>query len=255
MLNAASYRRTIIEAVIARLLPVTAARACFEGGSAATGRLDAFSDIDLVIVAPLSSADAAFDAVESALWPHSIAHTWRVDPPSFPQTAQRFYFLADAPRFFAVDCVVASESGVEAFLERERHGDPLVYFDRTAKIRARAVDRTALSERRMKRWGQLRGSVPVIAMLVDKELARGRPLEALGFYQGLLRALLEVLGIEHRPDRFDFNWRYVETQFPEDARALLARYAFVADEQALRERAPQLAEELRRRLSGEAPPA
>ena len=254
MLNAANYRRTIIEAVIAHLLPVTAVRACFEGGSAATGRLDAFSDIDLVIVAPLPSADAAFDAVESALSPHSIVHTWRVEPPSFPQTAQRFYFLADAPRFFAVDCVVASESGVEAFLERERHGDPLVYFDRTSRIRARAVDRTALAERRVKRWGQLRGSVPVIAMLVEKELARGRPLEALGFYQGLLRALLEVLGIEHRPDRFDFSWRYVETQLPEDARALIARYAFVADEQALRERAPQLADELRRRLAAEAPP-
>lgn len=254
MLNAANYRRTIIEAVIARLLPVTAVRACFEGGSAATGRLDDYSDIDLVIVAPLSSADDVFDAVELALSPHSIVHIWRVEPPPFPQTAQRFYFLADAPRFLAVDCVVASESGVEPFLERERHGDPLVYFDRTSKVRARAADRTALAERRMKRWGQLRGSVPVFAMLVDKELARGRPLEALGFYQGLLRALLEVLGIEHRPDRFDFNWRYVETQLPEGARALLARYAFVADEQALRERAPQLSEELRRLLADETPP-
>jgi len=255
VLNAANYRRTVIEAVIAHLLPVTAVRACFEGGSAATGRLDDFSDIDLVIVAPLSSADAAFDAVESALSPHSIAHVWRVDPQPFPQTAQRFYFLADAPRFFAVDCVVTSEAGVEAFLERERHGDPLVYFDRTSRIRARAVDRPALAERRAKRWRQLQGSVPIFAMLVDKELARGRPLEALGFYQGLLRALLEVLGIEHRPDRFDFNWRYVETQLPEDARSLLARYAFVADEQALRKRATQLADELRRRLAGEAPPA
>ena len=76
--------------------------------------------------------------VESALSPHSIAHVWRVEPTPFPETAQRFYFLADAPRFFAVDCVVASEAGVEPFLERERHGDPLVYFDRTSKIRARA---------------------------------------------------------------------------------------------------------------------
>jgi hypothetical protein len=234
---------------------MTAVRACFEGGSAATGRLDEFSDIDLVIVAPLTSADVVFDAVESALSPHSIVHTWRVDPPPFPQTAQRFYFLADAPRFFAVDCVVASEAGVEPFLERERHGDPLVYFDRTSRIRARTVDRTALAGRRARRWGQLQGAVPVFAMLVDKELARGRPLEALGFYQALLRSLIEVLGMSHRPDRFDFNWRYVETQLPEDARALLARYAFVADAQELREQAPQLADELRRRLAGEAPPA
>lgn len=252
-MNAAYYRRAVIEAVIARLLPLTAVRACFEGGSAATGRLDDYSDIDLVIVAPLAAADAAFDAVEAGLTARTISHVWHVDPPPFPDTAQRFYFLADAPRFFAVDCVVAAEEAVSPFLERERHGEPLVYFDRTSKIRARPVDRSALAERRARRWKQLQGAVPVYAMLVDKELARDRPLEALGFYQALVRALIEVLGMTHRPDRFDFGWRYVETQLPEDVRALLARFAFVADGEALRTRAPQLAAELMQRLRGEAP--
>jgi hypothetical protein len=251
--NAAHYRRAVIEAVIARLLPITAVRACFEGGSAATRRLDDYSDIDLVIVAPLAAADEAFDAVEAALSPHGISHVWRVDPPPFPDTAQRFYFLADAPRFFAVDCVVVSEAAAGQFLERERHGDPLVYFDRTSKIRARPVDALGLGERRARRWKQLQGAVPIYAMLVAKELARGRPLEALGFYQALLRALLEVLGMVHRPDRFDFGWRYVETQLPEGERQRLARFAFVAGPEALRERAPELVAELLQRLRGEAP--
>lgn len=250
-MNAAHYRRGVIEALIARLLPLPAVRACFEGGSAATGRIDDFSDIDLFIVAPLAAADAAFDAVEAGLSARTrITHVWRIEPPLYADTAQRFYFLADAPRFFAVDCLVVTESGVSQFLERERHGEPLVYFDRGLKIRARPLDSTALKERRAQRWRQLQGSVPVYAMLLDKELARGRPLEALGIYQVLLRALLEVLGVEHRPDRFDFGWRYVETQLPEHARALLAHYAFVGDERALRERAPRLAAELKQRLAG-----
>jgi len=248
-MNPANYRRGLIEAVIARLLRLDAVRACFEGGSAATGRLDDFSDVDLVVVAPLSCAGPAFEAVEQALEPHSIAHVWRVEPAPFPDTAQCFYFLADAPRYFAVDCVVVTEAGVDAFLERERHGEPLVYFDRTGRIHARPADQTALRERRGRRRGQLQGAVPVYAMLVEKELERGRPLEALGFYQALVRALLEVLGMTHRPDRFDFNWRYVETQLPEPARALLAHYAFVADERALRERSPNLVKELLSRLA------
>lgn len=251
-MTAAHYRRALIEAVIARLLPLTAVRACFEGGSAATGRLDDYSDIDLVIVAPLDAAATAFDAVEGALSPHGISHEWRVEPPPFPGTAQRFYFLADAPRFFAVDCLVVDDTAVGQFLERERHGEPLMYFDRTSRLRARPLDQAALAERHGRRWKQLQGAVPVYAMLVDKELARGRPLEAMGFYQALLRALLEVLGMAHRPDRFDFSWRYVETQLPDDARALLRRFAFIADENALRDRAPQLAAELQRRLRGEA---
>jgi hypothetical protein len=252
-MNAAHYRRALVEAVIARLLPVTAVRACFEGGSAATGRLDDYSDIDLVIVAPLAAADEAFGAVEAALVPHRISHVWRVDPPPFPDTAQRFYFLADAPRFFAVDCVVVTETAAGQFLERERHGQPLVYFDRSSKIRARPVDAPALAARRARRWEQLQGAVPIYAMLVDKELARGRPLEAMGFYQALLRALLEVLGIVHRPDRFDFGWRYVETQLPAEERALLARFAFVADPEALRQQASELVAELLQRLRGPAP--
>ena len=144
--------------------------------------------------------------------------------------------------------MVVTESAVAQFLERERHGQPLVYFDRTSRIRAHPLDRDALARRRAKRLEQLRGAVPVYTMLVDKELARGRPLEALGSYQALLRALIEVLGIRHRPERFDFGWRYVETQLPDDARALLAHYAFIADPATLRERAPELSAELARRL-------
>lgn len=252
-MNAGHYRRAVIEAVIARLLPIVEVRACFEGGAAATGRLDDYSDIDLVIVAPLAAAEGAFDAVETALAPHAISHVWRIDPPPFPDTAQRFYFLADAPRYFAVDCVVVAEAAVGQFLERERHGQPLVYFDRTSKIRARPLDQDALAERRARRWKQLQGAVPIYAMLVEKELARGRPLEALGFYQALLRALVEVLGMAHRPDRFDFGWRYVETQLPDDARELLTRFAFVADAAALKELSPRLAAELLKRLRGEEP--
>ena len=252
-MNAAHYRRAVIEAVIARLLPIGAIRALFEGGSAATGRLDDYSDIDLVVVAPLEAADEAFEAIEAALAPHRISHVWRVDPPAFPGTAQRFYFLADAPRFFAVDCVVVAEAAAGQFLEHERHGTPLVYFDRTFKVRARPADRAALAERRTRRRQQLQGAVPIYAMLVEKELARGRPLEALGFYQALLRALLDVLGMAHRPDRFDFGWRYVETQLPEDERKRLARFAFVGDADALRERAPELAAELLQRLRDDAP--
>lgn len=249
-MNAANYRRGVVEALIASLLPIPAARACFEGGSAATGRLDEHSDIDLVVVAPLAAADAVFGAIEAALSARTrITHAWRVEPAPFPGTAQRFYFLGDAPRFFAVDCVVVTEEAVPSLLERERHGTPLVYFDRSGKVRARPLDQAALAQRRAMRWAQLQGAVPVYAMLLEKELARGRPLEAMGFYQSLQRALLEVLGIAHRPDRFDFGWRYVETQLPEEAQALLRRFAFVGDAEALHQQSAELTAELRKRLA------
>ncbi len=177
-----------------------------------------------------------------------ISHRWHVDPPPFRDTAQRFYFLAGAPRFFALDCVIVTESGAAQFLERERHGVPQVAFDRTGQITALPLDRPALEARRSHRLAQLRGAVPVFRMLVEKEFARGHPLEAFGFHQVLLRALIELLGMQYRPDRFDYGWRYVETELPEDAQHLIKRYAFVGDADALQRLSSELGEELARRL-------
>ncbi len=133
-------------------------------------------------------------------------------------------------------------------MERERHGDPQVQFDRSAKIAALPLDRPALDARWFHRLAQLRGAVPVFRMLLAKELARGHPLEAFGFHQVLLRALIELLGMRYRPDRFDFGWRYVETELPEPAQRLIERYAFIADAGALRQLSSELAEELMRQL-------
>lgn len=246
----ATYRAAVAEAVVGALSSCDDVAGCWEGGSAATGRLDDFSDIDLVIVAELDRANAIFETVERALeGVDRIVHRWHVEPPPFRDTAQRFYFLAGAPRFFAVDCAITTAAGALQFLERERHGAPCVYFDRTGTIRALPLDRAALEARRAQRLAQLQGALPVYRMLVEKELARGHALEASGFYQALLRALIELLGMRDRPDRFDFGWRYVDTQLSEASRSLLRRFAFVADAAALKTHSVELGAELDRLLA------
>ena len=244
-----TYRRQVKDAIISVLRMRDDVAGCWEGGSTATGRLDEFSDMDLVIVASLDAADAIFAAVEDAISAiGKISHRWYVDPPPFRDAAQGFYFLVDAPRFFAIDCVIVTESGAAQFLERERHGVPQVAFDRTGQIAPLPLDQPALEARRSHRLAQLRGAVPVFRMLVEKELARGHPLEAFGFHQVLLRALIELLGMQYRPDRFDYGWRYVETELPENARQLIKRYALVSDVDALPRLSSELGEELARRL-------
>ncbi len=209
-------------------------RAIGEGGAAARGRADEYSDLDLMIVAPLAQAESIFSKVEAAIGAiAAITHRWLVEPVGFPEMAQRFYFMADAPRYFAVDCSVLSAAGIDSFLERERHGEAVVWFDRDGVLEARALDAEALARRRAQRLQQLQGAVPVYSMLVEKELARGHKLEALGFYQVLVRALIELLGIRHRPDRFDYGWRYVERELPEAAQTLIAQHAFVSNAVAL----------------------
>ena len=193
-----TYRRQIKNAIVSAIRARNDVAGCWEGGSAATGRVDEFSDIDLVIVASLDAADAIFDAVEDAISAvGEISHRWHVDPPPFRDTAQRFYFLAGAPRFFAVECVIVTATGFAQFLEREGHGEPQVQFDRTGQIAALPLDEHTLA---------------------------------------------------YRPHRFDYGWRYVETELPEHAQHLIERYAFVADHGRLRRLSGELGEELTRRL-------
>lgn len=232
--TASEYRRRVTARVVAALRDEPEVEALFEGGAAARGRADEYSDIDLMVVAPPERAGWLFERIEEALADIApIAHRWSVEPPGFPDMAQRFYFLADAPRFFALDCSVLSPAAGATFLERERHGEPIVWLDRRGTITARPVDKAALAKRRRHRLDQVRGMVPVYAMLVDKEMARGHPLEALGFYQVLVKVLIELLGMQHRPERFDFAWRYVERELPEDAQALIAGHAYVGGADAL----------------------
>ena len=242
---AAAYRERVAATIVATLRDDPAIAAIGEGGAAARGRADEFSDLDLMIVAPVAGAEAIFAIVESALRTIApITHTWRVEPPGFPDMAQRFYFLADAPRHFAVDCSVITPAGIVTFLEQERHGEMIVWFDRAAALTSRPVDGESLARRRAHRLAQLRSAVPVYAMLVDKELERGHALEAYGFYQVLVRALIELLGMQHRPDRFDFGWRYVERELPPSAQELIARYAFVPDGHSLALRSTSLVSEV-----------
>ena len=228
-----AWRKRLTEDLV-EAVRAAGALACWEGGSAATGRLDQFSDIDLCIVAPLAQADTLFTVVEASLsGTTAIDHRWIVDPVPWSHMAQRFYLLRDAPPYFAVDCSVVAPEGLDQFLERERHGEPVVYFDTTGTVRATTLDAAAHARRIAHRRAQIAQFTPVYALLVRKDLARERPLEALGFYQVLVRALAELMGMRFRPERFDFGLRYVTSDFPADAQAELAAVAFVPDAAAL----------------------
>jgi hypothetical protein len=54
----------------------------------------------------------------------------------------------------------------------------------------------------------------VLHWLVDKELQRGGPIDALHFYQSLLARVVELARMRHCPDRFDFGGRYLRRDLP-----------------------------------------
>jgi hypothetical protein len=248
--EATAFRTSLVDRLLTAVTASAIVEAVFEGGSAATGRLDEFSDIDWVMVAPLEHAADLFQAVERAADTVSpIVHRWKVDPVGFAEMAQRLYLLRDAPPYFMLDCAVVSRDGLKPFLERERHGEPVVYLDRAGIVRPRSIDQGHWAAKRAHRVDQLRGLVPIFDALVAKELARGRGIEAAGFYQTLVRALIETIGIAERPDRFDFGWRYLERELSPESQRLIESFAVVAGPGALNDKRSAVVAELQRRLA------
>jgi hypothetical protein len=227
----AAFRERIFSAVLPPLEADERVRACWEGGSVAMGRADEFSDIDLYVVADTTVHEAILDEFERVLANAApIAHTWKVDPPAFPEVTQRIHLLREAPRFFAVDCAVLTAAAAEQFLERERHGEPRVLFDRDGKIAAPPLDRARHAARMQARLAQIRASWPVYRTIVEKEVARDHALDAIGFYfGGLLRPLIELVGMRYRPERFDYGWRYLHADLPAELQRTLQDFAYVDD--------------------------
>jgi hypothetical protein len=224
-----AFRDRIFGAVLPVLEADATVRASWEGGSIAMGRADEFSDIDLYVVAEMSCHQAVLETFESALGQAaSIGHVWPVDPPPFAEVSQRIYLLRDAPRFFAVDCAVLTVAATVQFLERERHGEPRILFDRDGTITARPLDQARHEARLYGRLEQIRASWPVYRTIVEKELARGRALDAIGFYfSGLMRPLIELVGMRYRPERFDYGWRYLHDELPVELQRQLEGLAYV----------------------------
>jgi hypothetical protein len=242
VVSPAAFRERIFFAVLPPLEADQRVRACWEGGSVAMARADEFSDIDLYVVAEPAHHQVVLDEFERALANAApIAHTWKVDPPAFPGVSQRIYLLRDAPRFFAVDCVVLSVAASEQFLERERHGEPRMLFDRDGKISAPPLDRARHAAHLQARLAQIRASWPVYRTIVEKELVRGHALDAIGFYfSGLLRPLVELIGMRYRPERFDYGWRYLHVDLPAELQQVLRNFAYVDTPAQIRAHLPEI---------------
>lgn len=155
--------------------------AAWEGGSAANGTSDPYSDIDLVIVGK-DSFEGIFDVIEMALSRVSRISYKFVEPKCFwPGCYQRIYFLEGAPKHFFVDIAVFLETSPEVlseFMQPERHGNPVVHFDKVGLVKPRPSDPVALKSQHLKRLKEIEAAYPIFKLEVEKELDREHPIDA-----------------------------------------------------------------------------
>ena len=201
-------------------------RAAWVGGSDATHRTDAWSDIDLQLVTSPSRWEDAFVLIEGCLdGLGGIAH--RVDFGERERGAycQRFYRAVGAPEHLMVDLCVMHPERLGPHLDPDRHGDSVIWHDADGLLTPRA-DR-GVAHAMMVRHADLEAKTPMFAHLAAKALRRGLLIEAHTMYRRvLLSPLVEALRMRHCPVRWDFGFRYLPDDLPPDVVERLERLSF-----------------------------
>lgn len=231
-------RADIIEAVSSGLREHPAVLAGWEGGSAAFGAVDAYSDIDLTfLVEPEASIPEIFEAAERALERMTpIASCYHEPPGPWVGITQRYYRFTEADAYLLLDLALLRTDAPDHFLEVERHGEVLPLFDKAGTwLRPRAVDAAALQARRDKRRKEIAIWFPMSQNFVIKSILRGDPVYAIACYQAItLRPLVELLRMRDCPLRWDFGLRYLDRDLAPEDSSRLKELVFVRDLEDLR---------------------
>lgn len=223
-----------------RLSGCNAVLAMWEAGSAAFDRADDLSDVDIGVLAKPDSLEAVWAAVEAGLDDvGGFSIRWENPVHVFKGMTQRVYRPTNAPPCLDLDIGVFQEPADDLYLQKQRHGQAHIFFDRTPDQRtANASFDEAAHAQRMRealhqeimRWNLYRD-------FVSKEHSRGRTIDAFGFYVAFaVRPVLNLLGMLHRPDRFDYGFRYLKEELPPGVVNQIERLCYVASPDQLPER-------------------
>jgi hypothetical protein len=220
-----SLRDRITTAICHALEPLPAVLAAWEGGSAAFGAVDGYSDIDLnVLVDDEVSFDLLYAAAEASLGAVSpITASHFVHP-------GRYYKLRDGGEFLLVDLSFFRAGASDHALEVERHGEARALFDKGDWLHPRPLDEDALAAKRDKRLRELQTWFMFSQSFVRKAVLRGQDVEALASFWGYtLKPLVELLRMRYCPVRWDFGMRYLDRDLPPDIYSQLRDLMFVRD--------------------------
>lgn len=220
-----SLREQISGVVCSALEPLPDVLAGWEGGSAAFGAIDSYSDIDLFfLVNDNASFDHLYATVASSLRglsPITLCHDG---------AAGRYYQLKAAGEYLMVDLCLLRVSAPDRYLDVERHGRLRPLFDKGEWLHPRSSDLTAVANKREERRRELQEWFITSQIFVNKAIRRGHQAEALAAYwAATLKPLAELLRMRHSPARWDFGMRYMHRDLPPATYEKFCDLMFVRD--------------------------
>ncbi len=211
-------RDEIRDALIGLIQPLSNVLAAWEGGSAATGYLDSYSDLDLIIVTQGDDADNLFALIDSHFETmYGIIRKFRVPEPTWHGMSQCFYFLKDTGAYFYCDLAIVGQNNPAKLMEKDRHGQARVYFDKCNVYKPEATSDEELDKLK-NRFYQIATSFDFISIReLQKAIARKNWIAShTNYMQFINRNLVIMLNLKYRPEKVDFGIRYAERDYPKE---------------------------------------
>lgn len=222
----------VVKTIKAAVEPLEYVYGMFEGGAIAFGRDDEYSDIDIHFVAADEQIDNVLPIIEQALLTLApIKDKFELPQPTWFGGAQTFFRLEGHPEWLMIDCAVMKNSAEDKFLDKEVHGNHIVHFDKTGVIDSmRAYDFSMAENGIKRRLPSMGAQMTMLSHLPRKSLLRGKKIDAIHFYNGLiLRPLLGLIRIKYDPVRHDWSPRYLVGYVPAAEIEKYEQLNFVAD--------------------------
>lgn len=228
-------RDAVLQSLASSLAQKEYILAFWEGGAAASGTLDKWSDLDLYLLVRDDRVDESFSDVETALSTQSeIGLKLEVEHPGWPGVHQAFYKLTRMSEYHVIDLAVVTLSAEEKFLEPTVHGEARFGFNKVGAIDYPPYDADAARQKALERRKRLSDRIEMFGSFFQKEVNRGHLIEAIDLYHRLvLPTLVQLLRMRHNLPHSDFGTRHVHSELPEDVMTRLAGLHFTGDEEEL----------------------
>ncbi|MBN2541230.1 hypothetical protein JXI42_00030 [bacterium] len=197
--------------------------ASWEGGSAATGYLDEFSDLDLCMVCDDDAVEEVIVYLEEYLEKnYGIRHRFRMPEPVWHGHSQCFYILDKTPPLFYLDVVFMKLSSGNKLLEPDRHGNAVVWFDKANALKISPTPEAEIEKKGKLYYSLARDMFDLIAIEARKQILRGNKIDAFIDHNMLVaRFLAYLLNLKYRPAKYDFGLRYANREYPAEVVAFL----------------------------------
>jgi predicted nucleotidyltransferase len=211
-------RNQILETLITTLEPIDFVLAFWQGGSAAHGFTDEWSDLDVEVIVEDDHVEETFLIVEKNLSTFfGIRFKLRIPEPTWHGHSQCFYQLEEVSPFLMIDFVVMQRSNPNRFLEVERHGRGVIGFDKANLLVPTALNKSEHLSKMKERFTYLKMNFTLTQPLIKKEMNRGRWIESVSNYHSwTLQPLVELLNMVYRPYRYDFRVKYFSRDLPQE---------------------------------------